>query len=133
MQMKRSDILDRWTILLMKSRLDPDAARELEGFFLEIPRIILETKEWTTGDSTRFLVAVVGLMEANARIWENEAALRKEIPSDPSAQGDPLADKEEARRARMIRQYNGQRVRARKEVDVLFGEIPDNKVEHTSA
>ena len=83
MQMKRSDILDRWTILLMKSRLDPDAARELEGFFLEIPRIILETKEWTTGDSTRFLVAVVGLMEANARIWENEAALRKEEPCLP--------------------------------------------------
>jgi hypothetical protein len=130
--MKKSDVLDRWTILLMKSRLDPAAATELEGFFLEIPRIILETKDWAATDTTRFLVAVVGLMEANARIWENEAALRKEIPSDPAAQGDPLTDKEEARRSRMIRQYNGQRVRARQEIDALFGEIPDHKVEHAS-
>ena len=130
MQMKKSEVLDRWTILLMKSRLEANAATELKIFNKEVQFIVTEAAE--KGKVFEFLSAAVALMEANSRVWENEAALRKEFPKDKSAQGRKLTDKEKARRGDIIREYNGQRVRAKQEIDRLFGEIPDIKVEHAS-
>ena len=143
--MKVSDVLDRWTILKMKARYDESAKRELALYDKEI--LTLLQKDITSirpGETTRmgslsFLGLMADLMEANAKTWENESAIRNEYISDPANNANIRTGKERSmsieeigKRALSIRHYNKQRVEAKAKIDVLFGQIPDRKVDHAS-
>ena len=129
MIMKTSDFLDRLTILRMKARMDDAAKRELGEYLQELEELVL-MDDWRTFQ-TEILVEVMQLAEANAKIWLTEAAIRKEFPDDPSATGE-LDLEEVGRRAILIRGYNRLRVEAKKAIDAIFDEEPDNKVDHAS-
>ena len=136
MQMKVSDVLDRWTILKMKALYDQDAKKELAIFSSEVSTIMLSIGGAAVSGSIQqinLLTLVVDLAQANARIWENEAAIRKEFENDPAA-GKDLEENlvEIGRRAKAIRGFNKLRVEAKTAIDALFGDIPDRKVQHGS-
>lgn len=127
MRMKFSDVADRWTILRMKARLDEDARRELAKFDDEVRTMIALT---AGGALHRLLDAVLTLMEANSKIWILEASIRREYAADA---GEELDLREVGRRALKIREINGQRVRAKQDIDEMLGDVPDRKTEHASA
>jgi hypothetical protein len=129
MEMKKSDFLDRLTILNMKARLDDSASLELTDYIDELDEV-LTSEPWTV-NGVELICAIMQLAEANAKIWLTEAAIRKEFPDDPSASGE-LDLEEVGRRAIQIRAYNRLRIEARKVIDAAFGETPDNKVDHAS-
>jgi hypothetical protein len=122
MEMRKSDVLDRWTILLMKGRLCDESKRELEQYEAEI-RGWLSSGLFDAPDGGVIIESLVRLGMANARIWEQEAAIRG---------GDNLTLEEVGKRALLIREYNKDRVQARQAIDACFGQIQDVKVNHAS-
>jgi hypothetical protein len=118
MRMKQSDVMDRWTILLMKARVDQSAKAELEEYQREGNDIFSGT-EWR-----QLLPWIMQLMEANAKIWVLESAIRN---------GKDMPAEEVGRRAIEIREYNKLRVAAKHSIDAWFGQSPDVKVDHASA
>lgn len=132
MEMKKSDLLDRWTILLMKEQFDETAKQELALYDEEVVDLVKEHQNHKY-DFMIFMVALIRLMEANAKIWENEAAIRREYDNDPSSGGVKEDDLVEVgRRALAIREHNRQRIKAKTMIDNLFGQLPDKKVNHAS-
>ena len=129
MEMKISDMLDRWTILKMKSRYDNNAKEELKLFDGEVSNLYFSERV-----SLDLFSIVVDLMEANAKTWENESGIRAEYNNDPSAQlpSGPDQLQEIGRHTVLIRQYNKLRLEAKAKIDNLFGQIPDVKVNHPS-
>lgn len=125
--MKVSDILDRWCILKMKARYDECAKKELVLFDAEAGKIFRGSND----GGMELISLVLDLMEANAKTWENEAAIRKEYDKDASSILE-LDLSEIGRRAMVIRGHNKQRVEAKAKIDAIFGQIPDKKVEHAS-
>lgn len=117
MEMRKSDVLDRWTILLMKAQHSEESRKELEQYSREAGNIM------GAHDFGEIIEPLVRLAIANARTWENEAAIRG---------GEEMPDAEVGRRAKIIRAHNKDRVKARQEIDKHFGEIPDVKVDHAS-
>jgi len=138
MQMKESEILDRWTILLQKARFDENAQKELLIFDEEVAEIISASlsNKYTSGNisdwNTRFQKHLMKLQEANAKIWVLEASVRKEFKNDPNAR-ETLSMEEIGRRAIQIRNFNSLRIEAKKAINTFFGRISDNKVDHASA
>lgn len=140
MQMKVSEVLDRWTILRMKARYDENAKKELALYDAEVIALISsDLASVQKGSAPRacshtFWSIILDLMEANAKTWENEAAIRKEYSNDPAAgKKNVEQDLEEVgRRALAIRGFNKLRVEAKTKIDKLFGELPDLKVNHAS-
>jgi len=125
--MKISDILDRWTILKMKARFDEDAKKELALYDESYYNLFKNN----LGMAACLSTLIVELMEANAKIWENESAIRKEFANDPTS-SQKLQLEEVGRRAIIIRNHNKMRIEAKTKIDKLFGNIPDNKVNHAS-
>jgi len=138
MDMKKSEVLDRWTILLQKARFDENARKELDLFDGETNEIISITlsNKYTSGNindwNMRFLKHLMQLQEANAKIWVLEASIRREFKNDPLANQD-LIMSEIGTRALQIRDINSLRIKAKKAIDEFFGEIPDVKVNHASS
>jgi hypothetical protein len=148
MQMKKSEIFDRWTILLQKARFNDLAKKELETEFdPEVSTIMADLikkdlgKDYVLMDvgdllwSIKFLELIKSIMqlqEANAKIWVLEASIRREFPNDPSAK-KALSMEEVGERAIMIRDFNSLRIKAKKAIDEYFGEISDVKVDHASS
>lgn len=136
MQMKKSEVFDRWTILLMKARYSDTPKYELAQYNEEVKTIFSSVigicgplrGDWFGG----LMLPVMRLGEANAKTWEQEAAIRAENKSDPSAQGKPLDLEEIGRRALLIRGHNKVRVESKWAIDEFFGELPDIKVDHAS-
>jgi ribosomal protein L7/L12 len=153
MEMKQSDILDRWTILRIKSKYDANAEKEMALFDKELTDLInKDCENARPGERPRvfsltFMGLLCDLMEANSRIWENEAAIRNEYDKDPAnvwggsaPQGGccgktpgRLQLEEIGRRSMLIREYNAKRVKAKSQIDILFGKIPDVKINHISS
>ena len=135
MQMKKSEVFDRWTILLQKARFNDLAKKELETEFDPEVSIIMAGLVSNHIWSNTFLgliKSIMQLQEANAKIWVLEASIRKEFPDDPSAK-KALSMEEVGERAIMIRDFNSLRIKAKKAIDEYFGEIPDVKVDHASS
>jgi hypothetical protein len=111
-----SDILDRWTIALVKKhvgKLDMDAEiatykKELMGPTLDCPK---EIGDW-----------FARLLIANARVWVFESEIRFAKEGDYNIA-------EIARRALMTRQTNGERCAVKQEIAIYFGEIKDVKTD----
>lgn len=131
MHMSHGDLFDRWTILRMKARLDRDAAKDLRKYDKEIRRVVQEARDYDQDVMVMLPEHIAQLAEANAKIWVSEASIRKEYSDDPAAQED-LSLEEVGRRALEIRDYNKLRVEAKKALDFIFGDTPDNKVDHAS-
>lgn len=124
MRMPWGDFFDRWTILRMKARLDAAAAEELSRYEAELA-------ELTSSDLAMVMGSVAQLAETNAKIWLVEASIRQEYGDDAEAQED-LSLEEVGRRALRIREYNKLRIQAKNRINSLFGDAPDNKVQHAS-
>jgi len=114
--MMKSDIMDRWTIALVKKhvgKLDMDAEietyqKELVGPMLDHPK---EIKDW-----------FARLLIANARVWVFESEIRFAKEGDYNIA-------EIARRALMTRQTNRERCAVKQEMAIYFGEIKDVKTD----
>ena len=114
--MTKSDIMDRWTIALIKKhvgKLDMDAEiavyeQELCDDFAEKPRLF---HDW-----------FARLLIANARVWVFESEIRFAKEGDYNIA-------EIARRALMTRQTNGERCAVKQEIAIHFGEIKDVKTD----
>jgi len=128
MEMKKSDLLDRWTILTMKARIDPAAKVEYGQYNEEVSKL-LAVAPIKLMDPFLLIVMIVQLMEANAKIWAKESALRNGLSAD-GRDVAPLA--EIGKTALEIRELNKLRVSAKHEIDRLYGELPDVKVDHAS-
>jgi len=124
MEMPPGEIADRYTILRMKATFDKDAALKLGAYASEVERLLLEGK-------MAFAVHLLDLQEANSKIWMLEASMRQEYKEDPMAQQE-LDLAEYGRRAIEIRDINKLRVKAKKNIDDMFGFIPEGKVNHAS-
>ena len=135
---KKSDLIDRWLILIIKTKYDDNAKKELELYKKEVTDILYKNQDSVA--LYGIIESIVELMEANARTWENESAIRNEFENDPSnthlmVEGKKLTLEqlsEIGRRALLIRSYNRLRINAKKKIDVEFGDIPDTKVNHVS-
>lgn len=125
--MKKSEILDRWTILNMKVRLDERVLVEMNQYDQELQKIIDEA----TVCPMPFIKTLCALQEANSKIWVLEASLRQEYKDDPSNTGE-VTDVELGKRAKLIREHNKTRIKAKQEIDKMFGENQDFKVDHAS-
>jgi len=129
MEVKKSELFDRFTILLMKSRLDEAARKEATRYSNEIREILQQV------EPHRLIIlfaCTCELMEANAKIWMLEAAIRKEFKNDSQANGQ-LELQEIGRRALAIREQNIIRTKAKHSIDDLFQEFPEPKFDHASA
>jgi hypothetical protein len=132
MDAKTSDVLDRFTILRMKKRFDNRVDPEYKEVEQEVFQNILQLP---AGAKTNDIVLLMlDLMEANAKTWENEAAIRRELPNDPSntATVPDTALSEIGRRTLIIRDHNKRRLVVKADVDKMFGQKSDVKVEHAS-
>lgn len=125
--MKKSEILDRWTILNMKVRLDDRVRVEMSQYDQELQKIIDEATVY----QMLFIKTLCALQEANSKIWVLEASLRQEYKDDPLNTGE-VTDVELAKRAKLIREHNKTRIKAKQEIDKMFGESQDFKVDHAS-
>jgi hypothetical protein len=131
MEMKVSDVLDRFTILRMKKRFDKRVDPEYKEVEQEVFRNILQMP--AGAKTVDIVLTMLDLMEANSKVWENESAIRKEYPDDPSNTAMPdTALSEIGRRTIIIRGHNKLRLQAKAEVDKMFGQRSDVKVDHAS-
>src|SRR5271157_1721768 len=77
--MKMGDICDRWSILRMKVRFSEDYLVEFERYNKVVTSFL---------DLKQCLPHLADLVEANAKIWLLEAAIRKEFKDDISSQDE---------------------------------------------
>jgi len=127
MQVKKSDLCDRLTILRMKIKLDKKAEAEYKLFEKEVFSKVIPA------GGNPIVLLLLDLMEANAKTWENEAAIRKEYTKDSSNTLIPDTSLSEiGRRAILIREHNKLRLKAKAEIDKMFNELSDTKVDHAS-
>lgn len=132
MKMKKSEILDRFSILSMKLHHDLSIITESSKYAEETSRIMDSVK--SREKHITLLLLFSRLMEINAKIWMLEAAIRKEFENDPAAKmGKEISFEEIGRTAIEIRNYNAIRVQTKNEIDEFFGESPDVKIDHVSA
>jgi len=111
-----ADILDRWTIALVKKhvgKLDMDA--EIATYQKE-----LETNLATNAEQFKDWFA--RLLIANARVWVFESEIRFAKEGDYSVN-------EIARRALMTRQTNGERCAVKQEISDFFKQHKDLKTD----
>jgi len=127
--MPEGEVCDRYTILRMKARLDEGAAMLLKQYDAEF-QIILDHAIQSAREDV-FMEHVLMLQEANSKIWMLEASMRQEFKNDLSAQ-ETLDMSEFGRRALAIRDINKLRVKAKADIDELFGGIREGKFDHAS-
>jgi hypothetical protein len=125
MEYPLAEILDRLSILrLKKARLphDPALNAEVHNFWAAAFRTgasLAQTERW-----------LARLENINRRIWDLEAAIRRE----PGQENEPALELEEiGRRALAIRQINKDRIRVKNEIAKAMGDCPEIKIEHASA
>ena len=131
MEMKESEVFDTWTILRMKVRLTEEVREDYETHNKEVMNMLMAAYL----DQHLFFIPliheVVDLTEANAKIWGLEASLRQEFKDDPNNTGE-VSDEEYGKRAKLIREHNKMRVKAKAKIDILYGRKPGVKVDHSS-
>lgn len=113
----------------MKSRFDKEILQELALIEEEAYKIL----EKNNKVKLKMLGIILDIMEANAKIWENEAAIRKEYDEDKASSGS-LDLVEIGKRALAIRDYNKIRLEGKSKIDVLMGQVSkEKKIDHISS
>jgi hypothetical protein len=116
MEMSLGEIADRYSIVKLKSeRTDLDCKEELEALYNELHN---------TPEITKY---VEELYKINGKIWDLESDIRK------GKEGE-LGLEEVGRRAIIIRNFNGERVAVKNNINILYktGFI-ETKINHASA
>jgi|GEM_PF-363255 len=129
MEMSKSDVLDKYSILAMKVRYDDTLLPLFTEYEAAAAKIICKYAR----KSEALITLITKLTEANAKIWVLEATIRREYDSDPANQGKVLSFEEIGRAALAIRKHNALRIQAKNEIDNFFGQVPEGKVNHVSA
>jgi len=129
MNMPEGEVCDRYTILRMKARLDAKSSLLLKEYDKEFQLILDHAIQSALEDV--FMEYMLMLQEANSKIWMLEASMRQEFKNDPSAQ-EKLDMSEFGRRALAIRDINKLRVKAKADIDEMFGGIREGKFDHGS-
>ena len=119
MDMLLSDMLDRYSILLLKKERLP-ANKEVEA---ECARFEADIAARTNQAYISKHVAL--LKDVNGKIWDLESDIRK------GKEGE-LGLGEVGRRALLIRDHNAERVRLKNVVAKELGEFEEIKVDHAS-
>ena len=131
MEMKESEVFDSWTILRMKVRLKEEVKEDYEAHDHEAMSLVYGAFSSNQKMALALVHELVDLTEANAKIWGLEASLRQEFKDDPNNTGE-VSDEEYGKRAKLIREHNKMRVRAKAKIDALYGRKPGVKVNHAS-
>jgi len=126
MEMSLADICDHWTILRMKIRFASELLEEEAKYRKEVIKAI-KGSPLPEG----ILVPLVDIMAANAGIWQQEAAIRKEYDKDIASQG-ALTLEEIGRRSVAIREINARRIEAKHCLDRIEGRVQEIKIDHLS-
>ena len=116
-RMRMGDIADRWSILRMKIRFDKKLIPEFKKYDEVINKLF---------DFKKGLSDLADLIEANAKIWVLEAAIRKEFKDDILSH-DKLSAEQIGFRILEIRPYNKRRLEAKDRIDIYYGNVPDKK------
>lgn len=140
-EMSPGEVIDRYTILRMKAKIDKSMIPELEKYekeFNEIIHIVCkklcekpEDKNINIFIFNSFWSPILTIMENNAKIWTLEASIRLSYSNDPNSV-DKLSLEEIGKRALRIRDLNKFRVNAKNMIDCYFGFNPDKKIDHAS-
>ena len=120
MEMPLSDMLDRYSILLLKKERLPENREVLE----ECARF--EADLGKRNDRPYIEKHIALLKEVNGRIWDLESDIRK-------GKEGALGLEEVGRRALAIRDQNAERVRLKNIVARERGEFEEIKVDHASS
>lgn len=127
--MPEGEVCDRYTILRMKARLDEKSSTLLKQYDEEFQIILDHATQ--AGLEGVLMDRMLMLQEANSKIWMLEASMRKEFKNDPAAQ-EELDMVEFGKRALAIRDINKLRVKAKADIDEMFGGIREGKFDHAS-
>lgn len=129
MEMSKSDVLDKYSILAMKIAFDA----ALLPMFLEYEQESTRILRKYSKHKPEFASAFCQLAQANAKIWVLEARIRNEFKLDPANTcGKELRIEEIGNAALLIRKYNGERISAKNAIDMIAGDIPEVKIDHVS-
>lgn len=131
MEMTTGEVVDRFTILIMKSEFCLESKKECEIYLSEIISLFEKMKD--QGKKMCFISLVMKLMAINSKIWVTESSIRKEFKEDISSQEEELSLEEIGKRAIQIRDYNKTRVALKNEINTMFGSFCDKKVNHQSS
>lgn len=123
LKMSKSDVLDKFSILSMRSRFDNKIKPVFDEYALAATRIFLGVKKRDKAEE--LLINFAKLVEANAKIWSFEATIRDEFKDDPANQGGDLTFEAIGRATLVIREYNMQRLRAKAAIDKIFNQEPE--------
>jgi hypothetical protein len=119
MEMALNEVVDRYSILLLKKERLPENPALLQ----ECQRF----EEELSQHDTHFVEEWVGkLKEVNGKIWDLESDIRK------GKEGE-LGLEEVGKRAIAIRDFNSQRIALKNEIAASAGEFGDIKIDHASS
>lgn len=112
-QVSAGDVVDRYTILLLKRERTNEVEEEYAVYLSEVIALNISS-EFT-----------FRLLNINTQIWNLESDIRK------GKEGE-LGEAEVARRALLIRDLNAQRVKIRNEINAKYGGFQEVKIDHAS-
>jgi hypothetical protein len=119
MEMALSEIIDRYSILLLKKERLP----QNHALLTECARFEEEIAK--ANDQAYIKEQLAALKEVNGKIWDLEADIRK------GKEGD-LGLEEVGTRALKIRDLNAERIRLKNAIAERMGEFGDIKIDHAS-
>lgn len=111
MKVQPADIVDRYSILLLKSKHGIDVNDELDAYEMEL--------------NNDFREYVSDLEEINGRIWELESDIR-------NGKEGKLGLEEVGRRALAIRDLNNKRIKIKNNISKKYGGFEEIKINHAS-
>ena len=122
-EMQLSDIVDRYTICLLKwsHAEDDDLKSQIEK---EVEYYKTDLSRRTFYDE--LVPYIKSLYSANKAVWELESDIRK-------AKENEMGLEEVGRRAILIREHNAERIRVKNEISEKFGGFVEHKMDHISA
>ncbi len=120
MEMPLSEILDRYSILLLKKKRLP----EDDTINAECARFKVEVDAYA--DQSYIQEQLQTLVTVNGKIWDLESDIRK------GKEGE-LGLEEVGRRALSIRDLNAERIKNKNVVAQKLGEFKEIKIDHASA
>jgi hypothetical protein len=119
MEMTLSEMIDRYSILLLKKDRLPEHAAVQE----ECSRFAIELEIYQEQEYVREHLDL--LVKVNGQIWDLESDIRR------GREGE-LGLEEVGRRALLIRDLNAERIRLKNRVAERHGEFKEIKVDHAS-
>jgi len=119
MEVPLSDMIDRYSILLLKKGRLPEDAKLTEEYARFASELGAYSDQKYIREHIDLLVAV------NGKIWDLESDIRK-------GKEGTLGLEEVGRRALLIRDLNAERIRLKNRIAERWGEFKEIKIDHAS-